>query len=131
MAMPRSATIGWIVAALIALGGVGVSVWAAQERTAVEERLASVGRELDERQAEVKRVRKAAERKEAETEGLAEALQACVDSIDEHLREFAPFDKELRRAGPGSLPELMKRLKELIEQAEAELPCEITATETV
>jgi chromosome segregation ATPase len=123
--------IGWIMVILIVVGGVGVSVWAAQERTAVEERLAGVQGDLDKREGELSRTRDTAERAEAGAQNLAEALESCADAVLEHIRAFAPFDKAFRRAAPGDLPDLMRQLQELIVQAEAELPCEITATDTV
>lgn len=129
--MKRSALIGWILAALLAIGGVAAVVWAWQERTSVEQRLVSTEEELEERRDELRQVRNEREEAEEKVEDLDEGLLSCVEDMRTQVRDVNQFLKDLRAATFGALAGLQNDLQDMIDRAETELRCGVGGTDTV
>lgn len=124
MAVPRSSIIGWVVVALVAVAGVAAVVWALQERAEAEADQARAEKAAAERQSDVDALEEELADKTAEVEGLADRVQRCVDSLDEHLAAYDDFHGELRQAGPGDVSRLADEAASLVQRARAAVSCE-------
>ena len=91
----RRPWLGWVVAGVVLLAALGVGIWLASDRAALQAEQAMTAARLRQSQQRITRLSRSLERAADRSAGLSRGVQTCVGALDDQVELFNALVREL------------------------------------